>query len=55
MRFIQEFEESFKFGGGAVIKELCFAMNQSSQQMRLDSDNQNVFSWLRAFRALRNG
>jgi len=54
MRFIHEIEESFKFCGGAVVKELCSAMNQSSPQMRLDSDNQNVFSWLRVFGALRN-
>jgi len=26
MGFIYEFEESFKFGGGAVVEELCFAM-----------------------------
>ena len=47
-------QTSFKFGGGAVVEELCFAMKQGSSRMRHDSDNQNVILWMKAFRALKN-
>ena len=55
MGFIHKFEESFKSGGGAVIKELCFAIKQGSPQIRRVSDSQNVISWYKAFGALKNG
>ena len=55
MRLIREFGELFKFGDGAVVKEICSTMKQGSLQIRSGSDNQNVILWHKAFEVLRNG
>jgi hypothetical protein len=42
MRFDHEFRESFKLGGGAVVREFCHAINGGSSQITRDRDHANV-------------
>jgi hypothetical protein len=37
-----EFRQWYKLDGGAVVKELCFAMKEGSPQVRREGDDANV-------------
>jgi hypothetical protein len=41
--------------GGAVVKELCCAVNGDSPQIRREGDDANAIFWWEGFRVFRGG